>query len=223
MANGFTLSEAMSAVEVSYCCSLAQLLLKCPYKIGDPRMDSGAITASEAQQPAFDPLTPLLPGEVCWILDRTVACEVTDMRVLRSLMFFMLTEYIYCYTYVQMQWHVGNALAQTMYTCLYMHYLPMINPDFLKYRSIAKTFDKQRPLELISLVIRSGVLGVVKCCDLVYRELVKGNVHDVSMITLSFNNITNMTIDLTLLLSRVKIGKVKNQMFPSMKAFLRKK
>ena len=39
-------------------------------------MDSGAPLPSGEQQPNFDPLTPLLPEEVCWILDRAMACEV---------------------------------------------------------------------------------------------------------------------------------------------------
>ena len=30
----------------------------------------------EQRRPSFDPLTPLLPEEVCWLLDRSFACEV---------------------------------------------------------------------------------------------------------------------------------------------------
>ncbi|EJD06227.1 uncharacterized protein FOMMEDRAFT_166473 [Fomitiporia mediterranea MF3/22] len=135
MVDGFTLYEAMSAVE-----------------IGDPRMDSGAPLSSGEQQPNFDPLTPLLPEEVCWILDRAMACE--------------------------MHWHAGNALAQTVYTCLYMHHLSTINHDVIHPRALAAFTDKRLPVQLISLVIRAGMIGMVKCCDLAYRELIKGNVHD---------------------------------------------
>ena len=38
-------------------------------------MDSGMVL-EEAQRPPFDPLVPLLPEEVCWILDRSISCEV---------------------------------------------------------------------------------------------------------------------------------------------------
>ena len=38
-------------------------------------MDSGMVL-EEAQRPSFDPLAPLLPEEVCWILDRSISCEV---------------------------------------------------------------------------------------------------------------------------------------------------
>lgn len=51
-------------------------------QIGDPRMDSGATLPAEEQRPPFDPLTPLLPEEVCWILDRILACEVSSPREL---------------------------------------------------------------------------------------------------------------------------------------------
>ncbi|KAL5490669.1 MAK10 [Sanghuangporus weigelae] len=135
MVDGFTLYDAMSAVE-----------------IGDPRMDSGAPLPESQRQPEFDPLTPLLPEEVCWILDRSMACE--------------------------MHWHAGNALAQTVYTCLYMHHLAMIDIDSIPSEARRRFFDRGLPIQLTSLIIRSGVMGMVKCCDLAYRELVKGNVHD---------------------------------------------
>jgi N-alpha-acetyltransferase 35, NatC auxiliary subunit len=40
----------------------------------DPRMDSGMKTSDWPDKP-FDPLMALLPEEVCWILDRAMACE----------------------------------------------------------------------------------------------------------------------------------------------------
>ena len=39
-------------------------------------MDSG-MALEGAQRPPFDPLAPLLPEEVGWILDRSISCEVT--------------------------------------------------------------------------------------------------------------------------------------------------
>lgn len=39
-------------------------------------MDSGAALPNGEQHPDFDPLSPLLPEEVCWIIDRSMACEV---------------------------------------------------------------------------------------------------------------------------------------------------
>jgi hypothetical protein len=41
-------------------------------------MDTGASASSahEFSGPVFDPYLPLLPEEVCWLLDRSFACEV---------------------------------------------------------------------------------------------------------------------------------------------------
>ena len=78
-----------------------------------------------------------------------------------------------------MAWHFGCSLAQTVYTCLYVHHLEFINPALLSFADPPLQRTEERPLELTSLVIRAGVLGLVKCCDKAYRELDKGNVHDV--------------------------------------------
>lgn len=130
----FTLYDAMSALE-----------------IGDPRMDSGLILDDEAERLVFSPLTPLLPEEVCYVLDRTIACE--------------------------MEWHVGYTLPQTIYTCLYVHHLTDINPDFIPQQEQLQR-DPARPLELVTVVIRAAIMGLLKCCDLVWRELSKGRLHD---------------------------------------------
>jgi hypothetical protein len=43
-------------------------------QIGEPRLDTGY--AGENPSEPLNPFTPLLPEEVCWILDRTLAAEV---------------------------------------------------------------------------------------------------------------------------------------------------
>ncbi|KAH9057687.1 Mak10-domain-containing protein [Lactarius vividus] len=130
----FTLYDAMSALE-----------------IGDPRMDSGLILDDDAQRLVFSPLTPLLPEEVCYVLDRAIACE--------------------------MEWHAGYTLPQTIYTCLYVHHLTDINPDVIPRQDQLQQ-DPARPVELVTVVIRAAIMGFLKCCDLVWRELCKGKLHD---------------------------------------------
>ncbi|KAI0657175.1 Mak10-domain-containing protein [Cubamyces menziesii] len=130
--DGFTLMDAMSAFE-----------------IGEPRLDSGMIL-EEQRRPPFDPLTPLLPEEVCWILDRSFACE--------------------------MEWHTGKTLSQSVFTLLFVHHLPDINPEYLPPEEFE---DPTRPRWLITVVIRAAILGLLKCCDLAWRELSKNRVHDV--------------------------------------------
>ncbi|TBU40247.1 Mak10 subunit, NatC N-terminal acetyltransferase-domain-containing protein [Dichomitus squalens] len=130
--DGFTLMDAMSAFE-----------------IGEPRLDSGMIL-EEQRRPPFDPLTPLLPEEVCWILDRSFACE--------------------------MEWHAGKTLSQSVFTILFVHHLPDINPEYLPPE---EDEDPARPRWLITVVIRAAMLGLLKCCDFAWRELSKNRVHDI--------------------------------------------
>lgn len=44
-------------------------------QIGEPRLDSGYIPPGDIK-PKFDPLAPLLPEELCWIIDRAFFYEV---------------------------------------------------------------------------------------------------------------------------------------------------
>lgn len=45
--------------------------------------------------------------------------------------------------------------------------------------SFTGTHDPSRPLELLTLVLRGAILGMLKCCDLAWRELAKGGAYDV--------------------------------------------
>ncbi|KAF8528155.1 Mak10 subunit, NatC N-terminal acetyltransferase-domain-containing protein [Hysterangium stoloniferum] len=135
---GFGLTDAMSALEIM-----------------DPRMDTGI----SDPPPSFDPNMPLLPSEVCWMLDRSFAYE--------------------------MSWHSGFALSQTVYALRYVHHLgditlPRFKVDtetwFSQFNT--KNDDLDRPLELIHLVLRAGIFGLLKCCDLVWRELAQDHLID---------------------------------------------
>ncbi|KDR82005.1 hypothetical protein GALMADRAFT_221894 [Galerina marginata CBS 339.88] len=131
--DNFTLQESMSALE-----------------IGEPRLDSGLIVR-EQLRPPFNPLAPLLPEELCWILDRALAYET--------------------------EFHAGNFLAHTVHTLLYIHHLREIDPDVLVSPSTMGN-DPSRPIELVTIVLRSAVQGLLKCCDLTWRELARGGAYD---------------------------------------------
>jgi hypothetical protein len=133
LTDGFTLLDAMSSFE-----------------IGEPRFDSG-LALLDKSKPTFNPLAPLTPEEVCWIIDRSFSCE--------------------------MEWHSGYTLSQTIYSFLYVHSLKEIEPDLVPGGSLSRS-DNLRPLELITVVLRAALLGLLKCCDLSWRELNKGNVYD---------------------------------------------
>lgn len=51
----------------------------------DPRLDSGmAIPLDEPTSFKFDPFVSLLPEEVCWIMDRSLAAEVMSRSIFRQ-------------------------------------------------------------------------------------------------------------------------------------------
>ncbi|KAI6125318.1 Mak10 subunit, NatC N-terminal acetyltransferase-domain-containing protein [Pisolithus croceorrhizus] len=77
---------------------------------------------------------------------------------------------------MQMAWHTGYTLSQTVFSFLYVRALPDIDPDTISPHHHDP--DRTRPVELVSVVLRVSVLGLLKCCDLAWRELVKGNVYD---------------------------------------------
>lgn len=88
-----------------------------------------------------------------------------------------------------MGWHGGLALSQTVYTLQYVHHLGDITHPFFTVGGGARLFespydpeDPERPLKLVTLVLRSSVFGLLKCCDLVWREIAHDHVVDVSAI-----------------------------------------
>ncbi len=145
----------------------------------------------EQRRPTFNPLTPLLPEEVCWLLDRSFACEVNICHqsllpllpipgLLVSVYYMAISMFIRCVVCcIQMEWHAGKTLSQSVFTILFVHHLPDINPEYL---SPEEDEDPARPRWLITVVVRAAMLGLLKCCDLAWRELSKGRVHDVCLL-----------------------------------------
>jgi hypothetical protein len=39
--------------------------------------------------------------------------------------------------------------------------------------------DPDRPIELVTVVLRAAVQGLLKCCDMAWRELARGGAYDV--------------------------------------------
>ncbi|KAJ3869867.1 Mak10 subunit, NatC N-terminal acetyltransferase-domain-containing protein [Lentinula novae-zelandiae] len=131
--DAFSLSDAMTATE-----------------IGEPRLDTG-IQLENTERPQFDPLTPLLPEEICWIIDRSMAYET--------------------------EWHASNPLAHTVFTLLYVHCLNDVDPDVLPFLPMID-LDSSRPLELITVILRAYTSGLLKSCSIAWNELSKGSLLD---------------------------------------------
>lgn len=170
-------------------------------KIGEPRFDSGMALMDESR-PTFDPLAPLLPEEVCWIIDRSFACEVNNQTHVN------ITCPVFILCRAQMEWHSGYTLSQTIFSFLYVHSLRETDPDLISVDD-SRANDSLRSLELITVVLRASVFGLLKCCDLSWRELNKGNVYDVRHMTSLITSSTSFALRLS---NRRRIGRAKNVM-----------
>jgi hypothetical protein len=81
-----------------------------------------------------------------------------------------------------MGWHSGYALSQTLYTSLYMHQIaPVSQYEVIPQFFPSWKYDPSRPIALVSIVMQAGLMAIVKTCDMVWRELSKGYVFDVSL------------------------------------------
>lgn len=76
-----------------------------------------------------------------------------------------------------MEWHGGRLLSHTVFTLIYIHELRNIETDLTPGSSIF--LDPLRPIQLITTVLRPAVQGLLKCCDLAWRELSTGGMLDV--------------------------------------------
>ncbi|KAG8995685.1 hypothetical protein FRB90_000121 [Tulasnella sp. 427] len=121
-------------------------------EIMDPRMDNGVTLTNdeESRIPQFNPHAPLTADEMSWVLDRMIAAE--------------------------MDWHSGKFMANSIHTLEYVHVLPSLsNPP-----AVDQTEEDLhlRPQELITSVLRPCVIGFLKTCDLLWRQLTRGLVYD---------------------------------------------
>jgi hypothetical protein len=69
-----------------------------------------------------------------------------------------------------MTWQQGYTLTQTVHTCRYVHHLNELNEPGTSLWNAG----------LRRIVLRAGIFGMLKSCDMVWRQLSVGNVHDVS-------------------------------------------
>jgi len=75
-----------------------------------------------------------------------------------------------------------------------VHHLRDIDPD-VAFIAAASESDPSRPLELLTIVLRAAVQGLLKCCDCTWRELAKGGAYDVGFFVTSYNVLLNHLAD----------------------------
>lgn len=77
-----------------------------------------------------------------------------------------------------MKWFQGYALAQTIFTCKYIHELDKLDLEDVFMR---RAVDPLYPVPLMTSVLRAFLRGTLKTCDVVMEEMLKRHVYDVGI------------------------------------------
>lgn len=123
-------------------------------KIGDPKMDSGALEDGEDLEDDFDVSQPLSPEQLIWIIDQLVCREVS--------------------------WHQGYPLSQTLFTSIYIDKMLWPEPKEMHEAHFLRSLDPDQAPSPLHELLRAYCLGVVKCCDLVLSMVTSQHYYEVS-------------------------------------------
>ncbi|KAK4167314.1 putative MAK10 subunit [Cladorrhinum sp. PSN259] len=113
-------------------------------EIMDPKMDSGCLAPGESLDEDYDVTRPLLPHEVLGIIDRLLSLE--------------------------MAWHLGHPLSQTLFTNVYIERMLNPEPEFLQEADFIR--DREgTDRDPMHQVLRAYLLGLVKTCWFVNERI----------------------------------------------------
>ena len=79
-----------------------------------------------------------------------------------------------------MAWHRGFSLPQTLFASYYIDRLIGSAPDSLEEATFHANGKKQIGNELLHVVLRAYCLALIKCCDLVYQQIISAPYKEVS-------------------------------------------
>lgn len=126
-------------------------------KIGDPKMDSGALEEGEDLEDDFDVSQPLSPEQVMWIIDQLVYREVS--------------------------WQQGYPLSQTLFTSIHLDKILWPDPKNLTDAHFIRSADATVNAAWSHEFLRAYCLGVVKCVDLILSMVTSQHYYEVSSST----------------------------------------
>lgn len=158
----FTLFEAVGALEVCVlppipsCTSVMSVTNT--FQIGDPKMDSGCLAPGETLEETYDVSRNLEPNEVLGIIDQLLCLE--------------------------MAWHLGYPLSQTILTSVYIEALVEPAPATLEEANFVRkrtAWDRDAPRDVMKLVLRAYCLGLVRTCADVLETIRDELYYEVSM------------------------------------------
>ncbi|KAH8878984.1 Mak10 subunit [Thozetella sp. PMI_491] len=107
-------------------------------EIMDPKMDSGCLALGESLDVDFDVTRPILPKEVLGIIDQLLCLE--------------------------MAWHLGYPLSQTLLTNVYIEAMMNPAPETLADADFIRNRKESDPRDPMLTVLRAYILGLLKAC-----------------------------------------------------------
>ncbi|KAK4122570.1 hypothetical protein N657DRAFT_598153 [Parathielavia appendiculata] len=105
-------------------------------EIGDPKMDSGCLAPGESLDDDYDVTRPLLPGEVIGIIDQLLSLEIA--------------------------WHLGYPLSQTLFTSVYIEHMLQPTPMTVQDADFIRNRPPQSQRDPMHGVLRAYCLGLLK-------------------------------------------------------------
>ncbi|KAI1496275.1 Mak10 subunit, NatC N-terminal acetyltransferase-domain-containing protein [Biscogniauxia marginata] len=115
-------------------------------EIMDPKMDSGVLAEGESLDEEYDVSRVLLPEEILGIIDQLLCLE--------------------------MAWHLGYPLSQTLLTSVYVEALMNPRPTSIDDANFTRDPESRDKQPVLLFVLRAYCIGMLKACYLV-NELVK--------------------------------------------------
>lgn len=92
---------------------------------------------------------------------------------------------------LKMSWHAGNSLAQTIFTCMYLHQIiDLTQHNFeafhqaypVRHHGVETHINggtpNDPPGEFVHLVLKAYLVGLLRCCYHVWEEMSKGNLYE---------------------------------------------
>ncbi|KAL9579739.1 MAG: hypothetical protein Q9212_004928 [Teloschistes hypoglaucus] len=114
-------------------------------EIMDSKMDSGFLAEGEKLEDDFDVLQEVLPEEIVGLMDQVLCLE--------------------------MAWHMGYPLSQSLFTSYHIDRLLWPNPKTLDEATFDRHGEARLERKLLHVVYRAYCLAVIKCCDYVHRRI----------------------------------------------------
>ncbi|KAH6851288.1 Mak10 subunit, NatC N-terminal acetyltransferase-domain-containing protein [Chaetomium sp. MPI-CAGE-AT-0009] len=114
-------------------------------EVMDPKMDSGRLAPGESLDDDYDVTRPLLPNEVVGIIDQLLSLE--------------------------MAWHLGYPLSQTLFTSVYVEKMLHPAPKTLEEADFIRDRAAGSPRDPMHAALRAYCLGLLKSCYYVNERI----------------------------------------------------